>query len=183
MRLILLCLISSSLIFLSCGGKSQTPSQVLTQKVDKEQLSKEIDAITNELKEASTAPIDVEKGQLLIDKTKIYVNTFPKEPVSANYLFLSGEVSRGIGKFDQAIEIFRKVHMNYPRSKRAPPALFLQAFTYENDLKDIKKAKKLYNDFLYKFAGDPLEEQIKQILTVIDKSPEELIKEFKAKQK
>lgn len=167
----------------SCGQSEKSTEKNETVVVsDPETLRTEINTITKELRNAKVGPVDKEKGQNLIDKTIQFSEAMPKDTSTANYLFLAGEVARGIGNYDQAIALFKKVHMEYPRSKRAPAAMFLQAFTFENDVKDITKAKKLYNDFLYKFRGHPLEEQIIEILKVIDKSPEDLIKEFKAKQ-
>ena len=56
-----------------------------------------------------------------------------------------------------------------------------QAFTFENDLQDKDSAKKYYMDFLNRFPDHSFANDAKQLLSMIDKSPEELIKEFEAK--
>ena len=161
----------------ACNG------QPAVKSVDEQSLKAEIEQITNELKQATTTPIDKKKGQKLVDKSVLFAESFPQHADTPAYLFQAGEVSRSIGAHETAVEIFKKVHMEYPRHKRAPAALFLQAFTFENDMKNIEKARKLYKDFLYKFSDDPLVEQVNQILSVIDKSPEEMVKEFRARAK
>ena len=56
------------------------------------------------------------------------------------------------------------------------------AFCYENDLRQKDKAKTLYESFLTKYPNHELAKSVQFSLDNIDKSPEQIIKEFEAKQ-
>ena len=111
-----------------------------------------------------------------------YVEKNPKDTISAMYLFKAGDLSRGLGKFDDAINYWQMLIEKYPDYKRAPDALFLQAFTYENDVKDLDKAKNLYETFLKKYPNHSFAANIPVIIENLGKSPEELIESFKKNQ-
>lgn len=98
-------------------------------------------------------------------------------------MFRAADVARGVGKYGQAIDIWKNLRSLYPDYERSPDALFLTGFTYENNLNEKTQAKELYNQFLEEYPDHALNTQVKQTLDVIDKSPEELIKEFQRKNK
>ncbi len=122
------------------------------------------------------------KAPDLVKRMSDYVEKNPKDTISAMYLFKAGDLSRGLGKFDDAINYWQMLIEKYPDYKRAPDALFLQAFTYENDVKDLDKAKNLYETFLKKYPNHSFAANIPVIIENLGKSPEELIESFKKNQ-
>ena len=79
----------------------------------------------------------------------------------------------------KAIELYAKVSEGLPRNPKAPTALFMQAFIYENDMNDLQKAKTTYESFLQRFPNDPdFADDAQNSLKMLGKSPEEIIKEF-----
>ncbi len=118
----------------------------------------------------------------LVNQMLEYVKEHPQDTICAKYLLKSGDFQRGLGQFQPALASWDLLQKNYPNSKEAPEGLFLSAFTYENDIKDLAKAKSLYESFLKLYPEHVLAIQVPEILKVLGKSPEELIKAFQAKQ-
>jgi TolA-binding protein len=65
----------------------------------------------------------------------------------------------------------------YPKSSYAEEALFLSAYTYENNLNELPKAKALYEQFITQYPKAELSEDAKFALENLGKSPEDLLKE------
>lgn len=83
----------------------------------------------------------------------------------------------------KAIELYAKVSEGMPRHPKAPTALFMQAFVYENDLNDLYKAKITYESFLERYPNDPdFADDAQNSLKMLGKSPEEIIREFEKMQ-
>lgn len=163
MRTLLLA-ISTVLLFASC-------------KSEKDRMIDAINKSEKELRADSLAIINDEKARALIQQYADFASTYRDDTLSAEYLFKAGEVSTGIGDFFQAIQYYRQCAEKVYYSKR-PVAYFLMGFIYENHLNDTGNAKRLYEEFLQKFPGHPLEKDVQFSLKHLGKSPEDLIKEF-----
>lgn len=155
------------LVFQSCSSDNK-----------KEVLTQEIKVLEDTLKANATKQINKNLAKELIDKSVTYAEFFPEDEATPAYLFRAGNVAVGIGSFDEAIKLFETVYQKYPDFERAPDALFLEGFTYENHMNDIENAKRCYNDFLKRFPDDQLADQVRMVLENIGKSPEELVKSF-----
>ncbi len=123
--------------------------------------------------------IDKAKALSLITKSELFAQSYPDDSEAASILFKAAEVSQRIGEYGRALKLWDMVYNRYNTYQKAPDALFMQAFVFENDLKDIKLAKMYYGNFLKRYPDHALIDQITIILKNIDKSPEELIKNFK----
>ena len=161
--------------FIACN-QNQTASE--QDEPSKEELIAEIKELEARLLKALDAQKDMEAAKALIVKSEDYVKQFPKDSLAASYLFKAADVSRGIKDFGNAIKLWGQVWRNYEDYSKAPDALFLQGFTFDNDLQDKKMAKKYYEDFLQKYREHQYSGQVRQLLAVLGKSTEELIKEF-----
>ncbi len=162
--------------FSSCAG-SGSDSEA-TSATDRESLAEQIKQLEDTLSANSDNKIDRKLAVELLNKSALFAETFPEDEQSPAYLFRAGNVAVGIGAFEDAVGYFQTVHKKYEQFQRAPDALFLEGFTYENHLKNIEKAKACYQDFLSRFPNDELAEQVKLVLESIDKTPEELVKGF-----
>jgi len=70
----------------------------------------------------------------------------------------------------------------YRSYEKAPQALFLAGFIYENDLKNLDKAKDMYNTFMKKYPNDTLAASVKFSLENLGKPADEIIKSFEGKE-
>ncbi|MEM8909474.1 MAG: tetratricopeptide repeat protein, partial [Bacteroidota bacterium] len=150
-------------------------------KEDRAAILAKIQAIETEFKQTTKSTIDYDKAKVLIDETLRFAQAFPQDSITPELIFRTAQVARAIKDYGRAIQLFGKVHRENPENPRSPTALFLQAFIFENHLNDKEQARKYYNHFLDKYPENELAVQVEQILKVIDKSPEELVKEFQKK--
>lgn len=148
----------------------------------KASMLKEINTIEKDLL-ANVANLDKAKAQLLIQKSQAYALAYPKDTSSAKVLFKAADVARGIGDFPNAMKMWNEIQFNFGQTKYAPEALFLQGFTYENDLQNKEKAKECYVRFLNAYPKHDLSDDVNMALEKIDIPLEELIKQFEAKNK
>src|SRR5262249_53413303 len=115
---------------------------------------------------------------------KDFTTKYPDDTASASYLFKAAELANGMRRYRDAIDLYGQFREKYPDHHKAAASLFLQAFIYDNNLRDKEKAKQLYSEFLQKYPGHQLAssataslEQLKLGL-----SDEELIRRFEARQ-
>lgn len=143
----------------------------------KEKLLSDIQTIEQELSREQEK-IDKAKALTFITKSELFAQRYTEDSETASVLFKAAEVAKGIREYGRALKLWDMVYNRYSDYEKAPDALFMQAFVFENDLKDIKLAKMYYGNFLKKYPNHSLADQITIILKNIDKSPEELIKRF-----
>ena len=170
--------------FVACANNEsseenqQTPVSMADENAS---LQEDIKKLETTLKSQKDARLNKPAALELIAKSEAFASAFPDDPKAATVLFQAADVARGIGEYELAIKHWQTVNQKYPTFERSPDAAFLVAFTYENDLQNKEKAKSLYNAFLANYPDHQLVPQIEQLLKVIDKTPEELIKEFQKK--
>jgi tetratricopeptide (TPR) repeat protein len=145
-------------------------------------MQKEIEKIQTELL-ANITNLDKDKAQLLIKKSQAYALAYPKDSSAARVLFKAADVARGIGDYPNAMKMWNEVQANFPQNKYASESLFLQGFTFENDLGDKEKAKECYLKFINLYPKHELADDANMALQKIDIPLEELIKTFEAKNK
>ncbi len=96
----------------------------------------------------------------------------------ANYLFKAAEFYSYMHKPQRAIDIYKKVYDNYPDFVKRPQALFLQGFTYENEMGKIDSARVKYELFVATYPDNALTKDVKISIQNLGKTPEQLISEF-----
>jgi tetratricopeptide (TPR) repeat protein len=159
-------LISVSLI--SCGDSR------------KDYLTK-IETLEKELSNDSIKAANVNKVYNLHIAYNGFADKFPNDSLAPVFLFRGGDMCIGLKWKKQAIEFFERVRNEYPDYKRTPDALFLEAFVYEDQVKDLAKAGELYRLFIEKYPQHPYAKDAAALLENLGKSPEDLIREFEAK--
>ena len=98
-------------------------------------------------------------------------------------LLKAAGLAKTIENPQKAIDLYGKVANGMPQHPKAPTALFMQAFVYENDLGDLQQAKTAYESFLSKYPNDPdFADDAQNSLKMLGKSPEEIIREFEKMQ-
>lgn len=131
----------------------------------------------------SSKSMDIDKANQLIDGYVKYADEFSKSENSAEYLFKAAEISLGLNHSKRSLELYKRVYTDYPNYEKRPYSLFLQAFIYENNMKDLDAAKSIYEQFIQDYPNHDMADDAEYSLKNLGKSPDELIKEFEAKQK
>jgi outer membrane protein assembly factor BamD (BamD/ComL family) len=164
--------IISVMIIVSCGGPSKDKEMAKIKELEKKKAASEKSGIINR-----------EKAAELITAYKAFADKFPKDTVSASYLFKGAQLSMNINNGKGAIEIFDRIIKDFPEHTKVPDCIFLKGFVYETQLNDLVKAKQSYQEFLKKYPKSDLADDAQASINNLGKSPDELVKEFEAKAK
>lgn len=148
------------------------------QKTTVNLWQEEIEVLQNKLANQKNVKLDIASAKMLVEKSRNYAQTYPKDSLAPIYLFRAADVSRGIGDYGLAISLWSKVKKNYPSFDKAGDALFMQGYTFENNLKDQQQARIYYELFLGEYPEHKLAPTVKLSLHHLEKSAEELIREF-----
>jgi len=175
MKIVLILIVTIVTIY-SCVNKKTVAT--------KETIQSSIDSVEKVLyATAATAPINKTAGEIAVKTYANYVMKFPLDEKSPGYLFKAGEVASAIKMNKEAIEYFELFVKNYPKNKKAASALFLQAFICENDLQELGRANQIYIQVIEQYPGTNFARDAAASINNLGKSPEDLIKEFEAKNK
>jgi outer membrane protein assembly factor BamD (BamD/ComL family) len=167
-----LLLITSTLYLLSCEGSAE--------KSGEKEKSVEVSIAEMEKEFFSETQTKMDKRKAL-DLVKLYVqfaDENPSNPQSPDYLFKAADISMNLNRPQQTIKLFDRILTAYPSSDKAPSALFLKAFVYEDQMQDYDKAKKYYELFLKEYPNSEFADDAEVSIKNLGKTPEELIKEF-----
>ncbi len=119
---------------------------------------------------------DVAKDYIEICTLNALVN--PNDKTNAGYLHKAAEVARSLRMFPKAIQFYEWIRQQYADTPEAPKALFMEAFTFDEKLKNKDKARELYKLFLKQFPKDEFADDTQFLLDNLDKSNEDIIKKF-----
>ncbi|MBI5808400.1 MAG: tetratricopeptide repeat protein [Ignavibacteriales bacterium] len=75
----------------------------------------------------------------------------------------------------KAVDYFRKLYKEYPKSEDAPKALFLSGFILSNNLQKLDEAKLAYQTFLKEYPNHELVSAVKSELENLGKDPEQIL--------
>ena len=127
----------------------------------------------------STATIPDEKTGLEAIQAYIdYANAWPKDTVSAEYLFKGAEIAMNLNKSSMAIENYNRILLNYPEFSKKPLCIFLQAFILENQMMMYDQAKARYQEFIEKYPEHVLAKDARASIENMGKPVEELIRQW-----
>lgn len=132
----------------------------------------------NRLMNDSTNRIDYSVANDFINTCELHALILPGNEKSAEYLHKAGETARSIRKFPMALNYYEWICEQYPDHPKAAQALFLQGFTYDNDIKDMEKAKEIYTAFIEKYPNDDFADDTQFLLDNLGKDDEEIIQQF-----
>ncbi|HNW76060.1 MAG TPA: tetratricopeptide repeat protein [Bacteroidales bacterium] len=146
-------------------------------------LSGEITSMENRLFTASAQGLTKESVDSLINKYEQFVKAYPKDTLAPVYLFKAAGVAMNTGNGEKAITLFEKVIKDYPTHPKASLAFFFKGYVEENYMKNLDQAKETYLLFLEKYPNSDFADDARASIENLGKSPEQMVKEFEAKQK
>lgn len=180
-----LILIALSFAFSSC--KDKTPQELKTENTinAKKELTEQITSF--EAKVFANDNVDVKKQKEdavgLLKAYLNYHNKFNNDSLSADYLFKAGNVALGLGKTNQAIDLFRSAHDGYPGYEKKVEAVYMAAFIYDNELHLTDTAQKFYEFVIANYPEHKLAKDAAARIQTLHMTDEELIKMFEKKNK
>lgn len=118
-----------------------------------------------------------------VDATEAYVLINPDDPESPDLLNKAAETARSLKTFNKAISLYDWVIEKYPASKIAPQALFLKAFTFDNELHDIENARFYYQEFIKRYPTADFADDAKVLMDNLGKSDQEFLESIQKQNK
>jgi len=128
-----------------------------------------------------TFEIDQDKVAHILSLTESLVISTPKHPKAVSYLMKAAEIAKAAQKPGKAIAFYDWIINFYPENPDSALALFLKAFTLENDLNKKTEAKAIYSEFLEKYPNHERSADVKFLLANIDKTDAEIIQKLSEK--
>jgi tetratricopeptide (TPR) repeat protein len=161
--------------FFACGDGSNT------DKMPKEERL----ALIREMESTAYAQSGEINTTSILTLSKLYAqyaDENPEDQLSAGFLFKAGDICMGMEKSELAIQHYNSIIDRYPDYEKVPYCYFLKGFIYENNVKDLEKAKMSYELFIEKYPNHDMTEAAEFSLRNLGKSPEDLIREFESKE-
>ncbi len=184
----LIVFLSLLVTLMACGdnsesGKRDNRIELISETDLHRDMKHRIDSMEQHIY-ADTFALDIKSVETLRDAYEEFVKRFPGDVAkSAEYLYKSAAISRGLGDPVQAIKTYTAILDKFGAYERAPEVQFLIAFTYDEDMAEKELAREAYRDVIIKFPGDHWALQAEKRLETIDMSDEELMQFLLKKQK
>lgn len=153
------------------------------KKKEQADLSTKIAELEIKVMDTVTYIIDYQVAKELGPAYIKYVKTYPQDSLAPDYLYKAAELNQALDKGNLSVKYYEQFLTDYPDNERAGTAMFQMAFVYENLVQNKELAVKYFNEFIEKYPNHPLVPSAEMSIENIDKSPEELIKEFQEKEK
>ncbi len=145
------------------------------------ELATKIDDMSHKVYNDSTKRIDDVMAKQYIEACAEYASKFPADTLAPVLLLKAAETSRNIRDYQTALGIYDQIIKDFPAYKKAPQAMFLKAFTIDDNMGKKEDAKLIYEAFLEKYPNDEFAESAKFMLQNLYKSDAEIIQGFEEK--
>mgnify|MGYP000902040911 CR=1 FL=1 len=144
-------------------------------------LKSVIQGLANNMYDDSLHQFNEGSATQYVDATEAYVLINPNDSNSADLLNKAAETARQLKTYSKAVSLYDWIIEKYPTSKFAPQALFLKAFTFDNDLHDVDKAKFYYEEFIKRYPTHDFADDAKVLLTNLGKTDQEFLESIQKK--
>jgi tetratricopeptide (TPR) repeat protein len=134
------------------------------------------------MEEAKKGKVDTAGIKDLMNTYESYAKSYPSDTLGADFLFKEADFYRYMHKPLNTLAIYRQIYNDYPTFEKRPFALFLQGFTFEEDMGNLDSAKAKYELFLALYPDHPIAHDVKITLDNLGKSAEQLIEGFEEHQ-
>jgi len=129
---------------------------------------------------AETGALNTDKVNELITAYIAFADKFKDDTLAPSYIFKAGDIAMNTNRSMEAIRFYDRILNDYPDYRKAPEALFLKGYVYENNLGRLDKAKEIYESFIAKYPTNEFADDAEVSLKYLGKSPEELIEIFQS---
>lgn len=153
------------LLFTSCAQKKADEQSALTARID----SLENILLTDSLNLSDEPASEVVKAYLK------YADTYPKDSIAVDYLFKAADVMRGMYRHQDAVQVLELVVRRYPKSDKAPAALFYAGFILHADTEQNTLAAPYFQRLIDDFPAHPLTNDARNLMPLLNMSEEQLL--------
>ncbi len=165
MKIRFLCFALLSIFLIACSSK-----QDARQKIEKAE-----NALYGKNDEMD---FDEKKVENTINAYKSFAKEYQSDSMAPEYLFKAADLYRLKDEPKKALTIYQKIRDKHKDFRKAAHCLFLQGFVFENEIGDLNKARKKYQEFIDEYPDHELADDARFSLKNLGKSPEEIIDNF-----
>ncbi|MCC6413655.1 MAG: hypothetical protein IT270_18515 [Saprospiraceae bacterium] len=176
-------LIWNAYLYKKIPALSLDPADVNNMRFHLDKNLQWLDSCVVRLEKKLGTPTSLDKSSAwkYIDICEAYVDRITKKQPerSVDLLMKAAGLAKTIENPNKAIQLYNYIVDKMPNHAKAPTAMFMTGFIYENDLGNVEKARAVYEGFLIKYPNDPdFTDDAQMALKLLGKSPEEIIKSF-----
>lgn len=134
----------------------------------------------DEMEQQVTSSQDLHQWEELVTLYDKYIEKFPSDSLSPEYLYREANLFRVLKNADRAFNALKTVIDRYPSSVRVPECYFLRGLIYEEVVYDHAMAKQAYLTFLRQYPDHALAESANMSISYLGKSADEIVAMFEA---
>jgi outer membrane protein assembly factor BamD (BamD/ComL family) len=149
----------------------------------REKSAARIVSLEKSLYSPQSSGLDKVKADSLLIQYTSFIKHFPDDTMSVKYLFNAANLCMNMSEGSKAIDFFNQFIQKYPDNPRVGTCMFFKAYIYENQLKDLEKAKEMYLQFIEKFPDSDFSKDARMAIKNLGKSPDEIVREFEEQRK
>jgi tetratricopeptide (TPR) repeat protein len=140
-----------------------------------------MDGMLQQITVDSAGSLNFKAAGAYIANAEVYAAIAHKDKVAPQVLYKAAEVARAVRSYQKALSFYDWISTRYPDDERAPKALFMQAFTYDEDLNDDEAARRHYQAFLERYPNDDFADDAALLIENLGKTEAEIIKQLEQK--
>ncbi|MBC6996501.1 tetratricopeptide repeat protein [Neolewinella lacunae] len=193
----LIAALSFLLFFTACGGNSGSGDATASAQTDvfadaaaalaadegAGRVARLLADNFSRLSDPATGALNMAASEQYVGLAEALAGKYPGDTLAALPLYRAAEVVRAMGNSERTAQIYARVHQEYPNFSKAPEALFMLAFTYDEELRDLDRAKATYQLFLERYPNNDFADDATMLIENLGKSDEEVLRELEAKSK
>lgn len=140
-----------------------------------------MDVLLRQITVDSTGNLNFKAAGVYMTNAEVYAAIAGNDDVAPQVLYKAAEVARAVRAYQKALVFYAWLSDRYPSDEHAAKALFMQAFTYDEDLNDDEKARRYYQTFLERYPNDDFADDAALLIENLGKTEEEIIKQLEQK--
>jgi tetratricopeptide (TPR) repeat protein len=117
--------------------------------------------------------LNSEIADSLYQKSLTFIHLYPKSEHQESVLVIAAKCSDGLNLNQENISLIDQLLKAFPHSVYAPNYLYNKGKIYEEKLKDLPKAKKIYKELISKYPKSELGKSMVSYLNFLEKSDTE----------
>ncbi len=172
MKRVILFISVATLLLAACNVKEGSVKNVLVD---------EISTYEKALIDSINYNINTDTAKVLIIKYQNFAIQYSKDSLAPVFLLKAADLCISTKDYNNAVKLYENVYTNYSDYEKTPQALFLQAMTYSDFLKNESLGRAKYQEFINKYPNHELTDDAKKSIEFIGKTPEEILDILQAK--
>lgn len=182
MKKILLAGLTLGFLITSC----QTPEEKAAEKAKQDSIAavdaklkykKAVDSAEKLMRADKT--YDMKNAMGTLKTYNDYVQKYPADTLSAEYLFRAADLAMGAKQYTEAANYLENILANHKDYRKYADACFVAAFVYDTYLENVNhggdRAKQLYEFIIANYPNTSYAEQSKVLITYIGVSEDKML--------